>query len=259
MAQPARRAGLPAKSAVVMEKVLTPGGRGAARGAAPSPGIPATYRIIRTNEVDPKDQAMPRAAVVPFAAPVVPIGDNFQGTARKAAKLAIPSAPSETFVDLQGLLKTLPSKRAMKKHKPKITIAADSGRVAEENRNVRLLVFLYAASREDDNDFHLIIGRDPDSTPHVYMTVEISGLPPESRKSFVPLKAARNAFKKFFGADLPGMSYDFYDPPIPVEIEGSLFFDMSHATGQGPGPKSLRKNIPTIWEIHPVSSFVFEP
>ena len=70
---------------------------------------------------------------------------------------------------------------------------------------------------------------------------------------------ARDDYKAFFGSNLPGMSYDFYDPPIPVEIEGSLFFDMSHATGSKPGPSSLRDDIPTIWEIHPISKIVFEP
>jgi hypothetical protein len=66
--------------------------------------------------------------------------------------------------------------------------------------------------------------------------------------------AARKAFKTFFGTDLPGFTYDFYDPPIPVSIAGSLFFDMSHATGQRPGPASLKSRMPTIWEVHPVSS-----
>ena len=115
----------------------------------------------------------------------------------------------------------------MVRHRPRITTAPDSGRVAEENRNVRLRAFLYAASREADNDFHLIVGGDPNSEPHVYMTNEISGLPPEGSDSFTSLKSARDAYKTFFGDHLPGASYDFYDPPIPIEIEGSLFFDMS--------------------------------
>ena len=220
-----------------------------------------SYRIIRTNEVDPKDAPMPRAAVPPIGAPVpfaVP-GDNFAGTARKAAKLAVSNAAMEVFADLPPLIATLPSKTSMKKHKPKITTEANSARVAEEKRNVRLTAFLYAASREADNDFHLIIGRDPDSTPHVYMTIEISGLPPQSASSFTKLKSARKSFQTFFGNDLPGTSYDFYDPPIPIKVEGSLFFDMSHATGQGPGPASLRDDIPTIWELHPVSKITFEP
>jgi hypothetical protein len=93
----------------------------------------------------------------------------------------------------------------------------------------------------------------------MYMTMEISGLPPRRSADFTRLKSARGAYKAFFGDDLPGASYDFYDPPIPVEIQGSLFFDMSHATGPRPGPQSLRQDMPTIWEIHPISEIVFEP
>jgi hypothetical protein len=144
-------------------------------------------------------------------------------------------------------------------HEPPITTEQTSKRVSEEKRNVRVRAFLYAASREADNDFHLIIGRDPDRSPSLYMTVELSGLPPSSSSHFNRLKKARDDYKAFFGDNLPGMSYDFYDPPIPVEIEGSLFFDMSHATGSKPGPSSLRDDIPTIWEIHPISKIVFEP
>jgi hypothetical protein len=253
-----RRPGLPGKRSVVMETVMAPT-RSPAPGATRVATSKRSYRIIRTNEVDPKDSPMPRAAVAPFGAPAVPIVDAFTGTARKAAKLALATAAPKSFSDLQDLLKTLPSKTFMKNHTPKITTDATSGRVAEEKRNVHLRAFLYAASREADNDFHLIVGRDASSSPHVYMTIEISGLPPPASKSFVALKAARDAYKKFFGSNLPGTSYDFYDPPIPIAVEGSLFFDMTHASGQGPGPASLRKNIPTIWEIHPVSSIVFEP
>ncbi len=88
------------------------------------------------------------------------------------------------------------------------------------------------------------------------MTMEVSGLPPKNNAKFdfADLNSARSAFKKFFGAKLPGFTYDFYDPPIPIEIEGSSFFDMTHATGARPGPQSLRSRMPTIWEIHPLTS-----
>jgi hypothetical protein len=96
----------------------------------------------------------------------------------------------------------------------------------------------------------------------MYMTMELSGLPPSSHASFKKLKAARDAFKKFYndnlGGNLPGTSYQFPDPPIPVEIEGSLFFDMSHASGSRPGPKSLKSRMPVIWEVHPISKMTFE-
>jgi hypothetical protein len=89
--------------------------------------------------------------------------------------------------------------------------------------------------------------------------MEVSGLPPANSPHFATLNAARDSYLEFFGDGLPGPSYDFYDPPIPVEIEGSLFFDMSHATGSRPGPSKLRPNMPVVWEIHPVSKITFEP
>jgi len=51
-----------------------------------------------------------------------------------------------------------------------------------------------------------------------------------------------------------GGTYDFYDPPIPIKIEGSLFFDITHATGSRPGPHSLKSRMPVIWEVHPLTS-----
>jgi hypothetical protein len=139
-------------------------------------------------------------------------------------------------------------------HTPVIDTSRTSGRVAEEQRNIQLDGFLYAASREADNDFHLIVGRAPAATPEMYMTMEISGLPPSDSPAYAQIKGARDSFSAFFGAHLPHMTYDFYQPPIPVVIVGSIFFDMSHATGQRPGPPSLKSRMPTIWEIHPVTS-----
>jgi hypothetical protein len=184
--------------------------------------------------------------------------DSFEGTARKAAKLSISDAPIETFDDIKALVESLPSKSKMVHHNPHITIGANSERVAEEERNVRVAAFLYAASRENDNDFHLIVGRDPAADAPMYMTMEISGLPPQNDSSFDRLKAARDAFAAFFGEDLPGASYDFYDPPIPVKVEGSLFFDMSHASGRSPGPPSLHDDMPVIWEVHPISNIALD-
>jgi len=88
------------------------------------------------------------------------------------------------------------------------------------------------------------------------MTMEVSGLPPkgDATLDFTDLNAARSAFKKFFGPKLPGGTYDFYDPPIPIKIEGSLFFDITHATGSRPGPHSLKSRMPVIWEVHPLTS-----
>lgn len=267
---------LPPETTILSETFLTPPGASAQgirlaragsvtalveEGAANIPTV-RTFRIVRTTELDAYEDPMPIEDMVALrfsllrAEPLV--GDRFRGTARKAAKLSIADAEVEEFDDLRELIETLQSHQEMVNRNPRITTDRNSNRVEEEKRNVRVRAFLYAASRENDNDFHLIIGRDPDED-EMYMNVEISGLPPSNSPFFSTLKAARNAYKNFFGQDLPGFSYDFYDPPIPVLIEGSLFFDMSHATGQKPGPARLRDDIPTVWEIHPITSIRFEP
>ena len=132
-------------------------------------------------------------------------------------------------------METLPSKAKMVDRNPKILVDETSDREPEEERNVTLHAFLYAASRENDNDFHLIVGEKTDAD-ETYLTMEVSGLPPRQASSFNALNSARNSFKAFFGDKLPGATYDFYDPPIPVAVRGSLFFDMSHAHGQSPAP-----------------------
>lgn len=242
-------AGMPARRSIVAETVFRPP---AAAGR--------TYRILRTAELDPYDPPVAPATIPPFGAPsAAPPGDRFRGTARKAAKLSIAGAPIQAFADLPGLIASLTPDHLMRSHDPPIDDDAGSDRVSEEERNVRVRALLYAASRENDNDFHLIIGNARSPGPLRCMTMELSGLPPSSSRSYRRLKRTRGAYKAFFGADLPGSSYDFYDPPIPVEIEGSLFFDITHATGSRPGPASLRPSIPTIWEVHPITKIVFEP
>jgi hypothetical protein len=195
------------------------------------------------------------------AAAAMPKGNSFKGKSRKAAKLSISKAKLEVFDDLRDLIDSLVAEEDMVFHDPPIGKGSTSGRVQEEERNVRVDAFIYAASRENDNDYHLIIGRDPDLTPEIYMTMELSGLPPASKASHKKLKAARNAFKKFYDENLdgklPGLTYDFPDPPIPVRIDGSLFFDITHATGTRPGPKSLKSRMPVIWEVHPITKMVF--
>jgi hypothetical protein len=252
--------GSPAPSSVVGEDVLSPARPGIAEAAAP--GERPVYRILMTNQTDPYDAPVSAAeAAAPAAAgaaAAAAAGDNFAGHDRKAAKLSVPGAQTEAFGDLRDLIASLVPDAKMIGHQPKIATDATSGRTKEEDRNVRVRAFLYAASREGDNDFHLILGRDPKSAP-TYMTMEVSGLPPRSNQSFDRINHARDAYKQFFGTKLPGSGYHFYRPPIPVEIAGALFFDMTHAIGGHPGPNDLRPHIPTIWEVHPVTDIVFEP
>lgn len=188
----------------------------------------------------------------PVSIPLDLPGEAFVGETRKAAKLSIATAQTETFDDLKDLIASLPSTQAM--IKLNIPNGASSNRVPQENRNVHVKAYLYAASHEADNDFHLIIGRDPKDGQELYMTAEISALPPKDSPAFAPLHDARAAYEKFFGTkNLPGVGYHFYQPPIPVQIDGSLFFDSVRETGLVPGPPSLKSRMPTVWEVHPIT------
>lgn len=215
------------------------------------------YTILRTKQVDAYEPQPGDAAIRAAPAAMAVAGDSFKGKKRKAVKISLVKAKLEKFTDVKALVAKLPSDQDMLDLEPRIIRGENSKRVKEEKRNVRLRGWLYAASRESDNDFHLIVGRDPKKSP-MYLTMEISGLPPSSASSHKTLKKVRNAYKDFF-TDLPGSGYDFYKPPIPIEIGGPLFFDIQHATGGRPGPADLRPDIPVIWEIHPVSHLVFEP
>jgi hypothetical protein len=250
---------LPDPKNVLVEMTLVPRSGAAVRAAARGP-VPAggpQIRILRTLEVDEYETPLQAADILPLTVPrAAPTDNRFRGTSRKAAKLSIADAPIETFDDVNDLIASFEDHDTMVDMD--IPTNAGSDRVDEEKRNVRVRAFLYAASREDDNDYHLIIGRDPEK-PAKYMTVEISGLPPGSSDSFDALDTARSAYFEYFGDGLPGTSYDFYDPPIEIEIEGSLFWDASHAHGGRPGPQRLRPRMPVVWEIHPVTKIVFEP
>jgi hypothetical protein len=242
---PLLRAGLPSKDSVIAVTKVS-----------------SKFTIMHTNQVDAYEKGAVAAGFVAAKAAAPPAGDNFAGTARKAAKLSISAAKTENFNDVKDLIKSLVPDAKMIAHVPKITTLPTSKRVKEEERNVHVTAFMYAASREADNDFHLIIGRAQTATPEMYMTMEVSGLPPAGSPSLGQIKAARDAFKNFFktkaGGKLPGLTYDFYHPPVSVQIDGSLFFDMSHAIGPHPGPPSLKNKMPVIWEVHAITKIVFK-
>lgn len=231
---------LPDPNAVVKTIPITPPVNEPAAAAHP-------FKILRTNELDPYETPKPPAEIE--ASPAAAGGDNFTGKDRKAAKISIASGAAEDFSDLGDLLDDLPDDADMIDHDPEITTGKDSDRVEEEEKNVRVKTWLYAASRESDNDFHVILGRDPAKTPRRYMNAEVSGLP-TSGPNIAKLKKVRTSFRQIV-QQVPGLGYDFYDPPIAVTVEGSIFFDMTHAHGSHPGPAKVKPK--TIWEIHPIT------
>ena len=197
--------GLPAPDSVLSAFTLQPTTTAAAA------ELPArSYQVLRTNLMDPYDTD-PTLVVAALAGAALDTeeleqtrGKHFRGTAGKAAKISISPAASETFADLVELIEGLPAEDAMIDHDPRIKDTATSGRVAEEHRNVRVRTFLYAAKREDDNDFHLMVRIDPSEPVLVCLNIELSGTPPESSDHFAKINAARDAFEETFASPKGG-------------------------------------------------------
>jgi hypothetical protein len=181
-------------------------------------------------------------------------GDLFMGTDRKASKTSIAQGAIEDFSDIASLRVTLASDGDMI-NTPGISKAPDNQRTPPEQRNARVHAFLFAAAKEKDNDFHLILGTGAGGNTDALMNSEISGLPSDAT-FLVPLTTVRDQFKAHFGSDLPGRTYALFDPPIPVIVTGSLFFDLDHQGGTV-GPGALKPS--SAWEIHPITEIVFEP
>ena len=155
-----------------------------------------THRIIHTGEFFASRE---RKAGGPIALNAKAFTDeDFHGTQRMAAKTSIAKAKMDTFATVEDLLFTLVPDVKMMKHTPPISKAKDSDRIKEEMRNVTVTAHLYAASREADNDFHLIIGGDPADDGRLYMNVEVSGLPPDDPFR-TALAVPRKQFKDFIG------------------------------------------------------------
>jgi len=184
-------------------------------------------------------------------------GEIFHGCARRAAKVSlvpIGDAAAERYQTVVELKQNLIDDDTMRHHTPPITEAADSERLSDEQRNVVLDAVVYAFKAEDDRDFHLIVG-DPDcDSPRCFMNVEVSALPKEAGSDKDDLTSVRAEFRSWLESE-PGATYLFFvddqgnGSPVPVRIEGSLFYDLDHVAGTV-GPTGFRPD--TSWEIHPI-------
>lgn len=186
------------------------------------------------------------------AGPADQIKAQFRGKDRKGPKTSIAETQNiEDFAELDALIATLPSDDAMRDHQPPIDTDSNT-RFDEEQRNVRVRAWIYAIKYEADQDWHIIAGSDPSKTQQTYFNTEVSGLPSSSTKAFQPLLEVRQSLADILENDLPsGSGYHSYEKnPIPVIIEGSLFYDIDHAPGVV-GPSGRRPK--TSWEIHPIT------
>ena len=214
------------------------------------------YRVIATNDRGNFEHDLPLPSLKE-AAPSD--GEHFNGHARQAAKTSFAQGETESFARFEDLVIPLLTNPNLSDAVMRARIHPNSARVNEEQRNITVKAFLYATKKEADNDYHLLLGPHPSMTGPQYMTAEISGLPVPDNVATGDIATARSQFKAFFShnnAALPDTRYKRFDPPVPVEVSGSLFFDIDHR----PGDVGTGSIVPqSVWEIHPIRTIVFEP
>jgi hypothetical protein len=205
----------------------------------------------RVENEDEMDITIPAFNPLTAADPAEQIMMRFRGSHRKVPKTSIASGAKTTFDGLEDLLESLPDDDDMRDHTPAITTSTMS-RATEENRNVKVTAWMYAIKYEADQDWHVILGTDPADGDPTFFNAEVSGLPGNAASSFAKLKKVRQSLATILDGKLPGGgSYRKYTKPIPVIVEGSLFFDIDHVAGVV-GPTGMRPQ--TAWEIHPITS-----
>ena len=224
-----------------------------------------TIAVLKTNRSKPAFYKAPNGKIFPvkfiadpdeqFAIQSAKCGEDiFSGKDRAKAKTGfVTGVAVKSFTSILQLISLLPEDDEMETKLDK-----KSPRVAEENVNVRLInnIFLYAMKKEGDNDYHVIIGDNKIRSKATLLNVEISGVPKTGTAS---AKAAIQKVRDFFEdnfVDLCGSKYAvFSEKPIPIVIEGSVFFDIDHKGGTV-GPTGFRPK--TAWEIHPISKINFK-
>lgn len=217
------------------------------------------YRHFETDDqggqVATRAQRRAEHAAALDAIPGVALDDSnkFKGRARAHAKTTIAHAKLERFATLPDLVASLPDDQVMLSYQPRID--RDTSRVKEELRNVGVCAWIVATKREEDNDYHIILADDDGKT---FLTAEMSGLPEQGGKlNRKRLADARATFEDFVATEGRNANkYIGWGDPVPVYVEGSLFYDTEHKPGVV-GPKFARPA--TSWEIHPISKVLFEP
>jgi hypothetical protein len=86
------------------------------------------------------------------------------------------------------------------------------------------------------------------------MNIEVSGLPDTSDIDYPQLLAVRELFLNLLSTVTITSSFKFVNPPIKVDLRGSLFFDGQHGAGckACPGPQWAKPQ--SVWEVHPIYS-----
>jgi hypothetical protein len=183
--------------------------------------------------------------------------DIFQGCIRGNVKTTMLTRRATRYPTVAELIPALPKTTEMKQKG--ISSLETGARDVAENENVVVeTAFLFAIYKEDDNDYHMIIGSTATLETAVLMNIEISGLP---RGASTAIKRKFRRVRRIIES-VPYLQNIPCNPSpakllrTPIElknIKGSLFWDSQHASG-GVGPESARPQ--SAWEIHPVIDLV---
>ncbi|MBL0309637.1 MAG: hypothetical protein IPP77_08175 [Bacteroidetes bacterium] len=185
-------------------------------------------------------------------------GAIFNGCMLRDIKLCVVDTPFESFTTTKKLMATLPVQEGLGRGEHR-------ERVAAEQRNVIITsAYLFMVSREEDNDYHLILGDKRNYRKGNLFSAEVAGLPLDETHPFYHLlRELREKFEEEIGGPSscgkPPKPYgkNLTLHPIKITIRGSLLFDSQHqhgGSGYTDGAVSLKT--PTGWEIHPVTGFV---
>jgi hypothetical protein len=223
--------------------------------APPTILLHGKYRVTPTNQVDEVEATEQRSTLLIALARTSTSGDTFAGTDRRDPKTSVATGALESYPAIAALRSSFPTDQFMRGLG--ITRAPDSERTSEEQHNVTVGAYIYAASKESDNDFHLIVGDKGCAVGGCFINVEVSGLPQQQgNPNFQTLSAVRTKFLTYLNQHQPSRGYEKFAPPIAVTLTGSIFFDVDHPAGTV-GPVGLKPS--SAWEIHPLTDIVFEP
>lgn len=220
---------------------------------SPPPLLHDKYKVTQTNQIDEVEAA--ERVAIPLKTVSPNAGDIFAGTDRRDPKTSMATGGLKSFSTIAALRSSFPTDNFMKGLG--ITRAPDSERTTQEQYNVAVEGYIFAASKERDNDFHLIVGDKDCAEAGCFINVEVSGLPQDpAEPSYPTLSAVRTKFLAYFNQQQPTRGYKRFSPPIEVALTGSVFFDVDHPAG-AVGPAGLKPS--SAWEIHPVTDISFEP
>ncbi len=182
--------------------------------------------------------------------------ETFSGVVRGDVKTTPAEAQTEFYDHVYEVLETLPDDYDMYSR-----VSDYSGTDVSESRNVYIReAYVFYVKKEQDGDFHLIIGDTLNGEQINLMTAEISGLPLDTTTTaYEMLKRARRQLYERYPDFFEGEKIRKYVRPTKnfpeIEIRGSLFFDTRHAAGTV-GTGTLKPE--TAWEIHPITYLNFK-